>query len=60
MAGISREAVRKRRKKEPDFAADFDQAQREATDALEAEARRRAVDGVDEPVFIAPAPLRNT
>lgn len=35
----------------PDFAADFRRAEAEAADLLELEARRRAHDGVDEPVI---------
>lgn len=33
------------------FAADWDEAYAQGAEALEGEARRRAVDGVDEPVF---------
>lgn len=36
---------------DPDYAARFDQTHEAAADALEAEARRRAVEGIDEPVF---------
>ena len=35
---------------EPDYAEEFEQAKRDAVDVLEAEARRRAVTGVLEPV----------
>lgn len=37
--------------KRPEFKALFDQVAEDAIDLLEEEARRRAVDGVDEPVF---------
>ncbi len=36
---------------DPEYAAAFTEAQEEAADRLEEEARRRAVEGVDEPVF---------
>ena len=39
------------RYKHEDFAAQWDEAMQVAVDALEAEARRRAVEGVDEPVY---------
>ena len=35
---------------EPDYAEEFEQAKEDAVDVLEAEARRRAVDGWEEPV----------
>lgn len=50
-ARVSRRIVPHWREHDPAFSAAFDQAAVEATDRLEAEARRRAVDGVDEPVF---------
>ena len=37
--------------KDPKYATAFEQAKQEASDRLEAEARRRAVDGVEEPVY---------
>jgi hypothetical protein len=40
-------------KRDPDFAARWADALEEACDALEAEARRRAVEGVEEPVVSA-------
>src|SRR5690606_18484748 len=39
------------RKEDPDFAAAWDEAMEQASDALEVEARRRAIEGWDEPVF---------
>jgi hypothetical protein len=36
---------------DPDYQAEFEEAHKEACDRLEQEARRRAVEGVDEPVF---------
>jgi hypothetical protein len=50
-AGISRNTAANWRKADPDFAAAYADAEIEAVEHLEAEARRRAVDGVDEPVF---------
>jgi len=50
-AGMSRNAAYEWRKDDPEFAAAWGDAVERATDALEAEARRRAVDGVPEPVF---------
>ncbi len=49
-AGAGRAAVYKWRKGDPEFAAAWDKAEDEGTDVLEAEAIRRAVEGVDEPV----------
>jgi hypothetical protein len=50
VAGTSRTRVYELRKADPAFAAAWDEAEEIATDALEAEAWRRAVDGVSEPV----------
>ncbi|QII84185.1 terminase [Bordetella hinzii] len=51
-AGIaSRATINAWREKDADFAAAFNEAMEHAADLLEAEARRRAVDGVDEPHF---------
>ncbi len=49
--GISRRRVYQLRAKDPELAADWDDAIGEAVDALEAEARRRAVEGWIEPVY---------
>jgi len=49
-AGVGRTTVYKRRDAEPAFAAAMAEALEDATDALELEARRRACQGVDEPV----------
>ena len=49
-AGISRSRVYELRKEDAEFAADWQDAEETAIDALEGEARRRAYDGVDEPV----------
>lgn len=49
-AGISTTLAYARRKSDADFAAAWDNAMEDAIDVLEAEARRRAVEGVDEPV----------
>ena len=39
------------RRRSEDFAAQWDDALEEGTDLLDAEARRRAVTGIDKPVF---------
>lgn len=39
------------RKEDPNFSLAWTDAQRQANDALQAEARRRAIEGVDEPVY---------
>jgi len=50
-AGIQRATAYKRRAENESFAARWDQAISEASDALMEEAWRRAVDGVDRPVY---------
>lgn len=50
-AGISRVTAYDRRRSDAAFAAAWEHSLEVATDALEAEARRRALDGVEEPVF---------
>lgn len=50
-ADIDRTHTYNWRYKHDDFAAQWDEAMQVAIDALEAEARRRAVEGVDEPVY---------
>lgn len=50
-AGVSRWAAYERRQRDAEFAKQWEQALESATDRLEQEAVRRAVDGVDEPVF---------
>ena len=50
-AGISRKTAYQWRSKDAEFASDWRDAEESATDALEAEARRRAVEGWDEPVW---------
>lgn len=50
-AGFARFSFYRLRKKDPDFAADWDDAVEEATDSLELEARRRALQGCDKPVY---------
>lgn len=51
LAGIDRVSVWRRRKDDPEFAAACEEAVEMAADKLEAEARRRAVEGVEEPVY---------
>lgn len=50
-AGVNRRTAYEWREGWPEFAAAWRDAIEQATDALEAEARRRAVEGWDEPVF---------
>jgi hypothetical protein len=50
IAGTSRTRVYELRKHDPGFASAWDEAEEQAADALEAEAWRRAVDGVPEPL----------
>lgn len=50
-ARVDRATAYARRQTHPGFAAAWDAAREDAADRLEEEARRRAYDGVDEPVF---------
>lgn len=50
-AGVRRAVMLARQAAEPDFAARMAEARDEAIDLLEAEARRRALDGVEEPII---------
>jgi hypothetical protein len=50
-AHIERSTAYRLRSSDVDFAAEWEQAQEQAADLLEQEARRRAHDGWDEPVF---------
>jgi hypothetical protein len=50
-AGVAYSSMTNLRSRDADFAAAFDDALEQAYDHLEAEARRRAFEGVDEPVF---------
>ena len=49
--GINRRTAYDWRRQHPDFAAEWDEAIEHAVDELETEARRRAFEGVNEPVF---------
>lgn len=51
IAGIDRQTHYEWKRSDPDYAEAFTDAEGQAADRLEQEARRRAVDGVDEPVF---------
>ncbi len=51
LAGVSRTAMYERRAIDPELSKAWDDAIEQATDALEKEARRRALDGVDRPVY---------
>lgn len=48
---VSRFAVYEHKKNDEEFSKAWDEAYEEAVDSLEQEARRRAVEGTDEPVF---------
>jgi hypothetical protein len=50
-AGVHRRRVYDLRGRDQSFAADWDDAVAEGTERLEDEARRRAVDGWDEPIY---------
>lgn len=50
-AGLSRDTFYVWRGKDSDFAAAWDQALETAIDAMELEARRRAVEGVEKPII---------
>lgn len=52
-AGISRDTLYNHRRRDADFAAAWEAAAELGADALEDEARRRAHDGVDEPLTCA-------
>ena len=52
-AGVDRATVWRRRQDDAEFSAACDQAIDMAADKLEAEARRRALEGVEEPVYQA-------
>lgn len=49
-AGVSTSVVYSRKQNDDDFRAAYEQAMEDSADVLEAEARRRAIDGVEEPV----------
>src|SRR5260221_14175693 len=51
VAGISWRHAHRLRNERADFAGAWDEALQQAADVLETEARRRAADGWDEPVF---------
>jgi hypothetical protein len=51
VAGIHRSTHYAWMENDPEYAKAFEEAGKEAIERLEEEARRRAVDGVDEPVF---------
>ncbi|MBI4497074.1 MAG: hypothetical protein HY689_04140, partial [Chloroflexi bacterium] len=50
-AAVSKRVVHHWKATDPAFAEAFAEAQAQAVEVLEAEARRRAVEGVEEPVF---------
>jgi len=59
VAGTSRTRVYELRRSDPEFAASWDEAEEIATDRLEDEARRRAVEGVPEPLVSAGKVVRD-
>ena len=50
-AGVSRTTMFKRKKEDEYFAARWEDAKRQAVEVLEAEARRRAFEGIDKPYY---------
>jgi hypothetical protein len=50
-AAVGRATVYRHRERDPKFADAYDDAFEQATDLLELECRRRAIEGVDRPVF---------
>jgi hypothetical protein len=50
-AGVDRVAAYRKRWREPEFAAKWEEAELLAVELLEDEARRRAHDGVDKPIY---------
>ena len=50
-AGVERSTVYRERDADPDFAEQWGDAVEQAADNLEMEARRRAVEGVEKPIF---------
>lgn len=53
IAGVQRSTLYMWKETDPEFMVRWDEALEEAADALEAEARRRAIEGYDEPVTYA-------
>ena len=54
---LTRRAINRMRENDPVFARDYDEAMEEATDLLEAEAWRRALEGVAQPLIKAGQPV---
>lgn len=50
-AGVARQSVWQWRQEDPEFHAAFEQAYEQGTDVFEDEARRRAVEGTDKPIY---------
>ena len=59
IAGITRARAYQVRRQDPGFASAWEEAEEQAADALEAEAWRRAVDGVPEPLVSAGRVVRD-
>lgn len=51
LIGVGRRTLYDARERDPEFREAWDTALEEAADLLEAEARRRAVEGVDRPIY---------
>ena len=51
LAGVGRQTAYDFRRRDPDFAAEWKDALEDACDALELEARKRAMEGVERPVY---------
>ena len=54
---LTRRTINRMRENDPVFARDYDEAMEEATDLLEAEAWRRALEGVAQPLLKAGQPV---
>ena len=56
-SGLTRRTINRTRENDPVFARDYDEAMEEAADLLEAEAWRRALEGVAQPLIKAGQPV---
>ena len=57
LAGVARRTVYYRRERDDGFATDWDAAIEDGTDRLEDEAYRRALEGIEKPVFYQGKPI---
>ncbi len=56
-SGLTRRSINRMRENDPVFARDYEEAMEEAADLLEAEAWRRALEGVAQPLLKAGQPV---